>query len=335
MATKTQRVKVGLFLLICGGLMAAVILLLRGYYNEKGVSYALEFEESISGLYEGGIVTYLGVPVGKVREIFVTNANKPHVNIVIDPVKVQLYEGVEAQLVIYSFAAGTMSISLEGGHPISGELPPGSLIPVKKSILGSLSSDIEVLIDNMSGILESIDKGLVDFEPGTLTKIIDESYDLVKKVNTAVDDGKDLMAKGTDFIDEASTTITDLRTDVKEVLDEFVALSEELKPAIQDTRKLLTSSTEKIDQLDLQEMQANLSKVLENVAKLSDKLRETVEGLDDTTASILHETDNLEFTVRALSQDLQSTLNNASRLLEQLNRDPSALIRGQGEVQEK
>lgn len=55
---------------------------------------------------------------------------------------------------------------------------------------------------------------------------------------------------------------------MKEVLDEFVALSEELKPAIQDTRKLLASSTEKIDQLDLREMQANLSTVLENVAAL-------------------------------------------------------------------
>lgn len=67
----------------------------------------------------------------------------------------------------------------------------------------------------------------------------------------------------------------------------------------------------------------------------SEKLRETVDGLDDTTANILHKSDNLEFTVRSLSQDLQSTLNNASRLLEQLNRDPSTLVRGPSKVQEK
>lgn len=112
--------------------MAAVVVVLRGYYDDKGVTYAIEFEESISGLYEGGIVTYLGVPVGKVRDIFVTEANKPHVNIVIDPLKVQLFEGVEAQLVIYSFAAGTMAISLEGGHPISGNLPPREPHPREK-----------------------------------------------------------------------------------------------------------------------------------------------------------------------------------------------------------
>ena len=67
--------------------MVAATLVITGIYQDPGLNYWLEFNESILGLYEGGMVEYLGVPAGKVREIYVTDNQYARVNIVIDPVK--------------------------------------------------------------------------------------------------------------------------------------------------------------------------------------------------------------------------------------------------------
>ena len=66
MATRRQRVEVAVFLLVCAGIMGGLLYLVAGL-NDSGVEYSVVFDESISGLYEGAFVQYLGVPVGKVK----------------------------------------------------------------------------------------------------------------------------------------------------------------------------------------------------------------------------------------------------------------------------
>jgi len=125
-ATKKQKMKVGIFLIVGFAAIVFAVTYLSGVYREHGLVYWVEFEESILGLNEGGLVEYLGVPVGRVREIYVTDQKKAHVRFVIDPEKVTLQEGVQAELVIYSLAAGTMAISLRGGDPNNPVIPPNS-----------------------------------------------------------------------------------------------------------------------------------------------------------------------------------------------------------------
>ncbi len=71
MATRKQKMKVGVFLATCFIIVAAAVTYLSGLYEDQGKHYWIEFEESVLGLFEGGQVEYLGVPVGKVSDISV------------------------------------------------------------------------------------------------------------------------------------------------------------------------------------------------------------------------------------------------------------------------
>jgi len=99
-ATRKQKMKVGAFLLMCVSLAASGAILISGLNTENGVRYWVEFDESVFGLYEGGMVQYMGVPVGKVENIRVTPNRRAHVDVVVNPDKVTLNDGVEAQLVL-------------------------------------------------------------------------------------------------------------------------------------------------------------------------------------------------------------------------------------------
>jgi ABC-type transporter Mla subunit MlaD len=126
-ATRGQKTKVGIFLVICLAIMTGTLTYTSGLYKEEGVDYYIEFNESVLGVLEGGVVEYLGVPVGKVTDITVTQNNRARVSVSIDPYKILLRDGVEAQIVIYSIAAGTMAISLSGGDKGNNKVVPREL----------------------------------------------------------------------------------------------------------------------------------------------------------------------------------------------------------------
>ena len=73
MATPKQKAKVGVFLIICITIAATSTVYLSGLYEDQGIPYWIEFDETILGLYEGGLVEYLGVSVGKLTNISVTS----------------------------------------------------------------------------------------------------------------------------------------------------------------------------------------------------------------------------------------------------------------------
>ena len=195
MATRVQKVKVGVFLIVSAGLITVALAVISGFYRPAGITYWIEFDESVLGLYEGGTVEYLGVPVGKVRQIYVTPENRAHVVINIDPETVTLNKGVEAQLVIYSLAAGTMALSLTGGDPDKGPLPPGSEIPAKPSTITAVSGHVEVLMEDLTTIADAVRNGLEGLEEGQLSKMVND-------VGRLIEDGRDMLRRGSELVDE-------------------------------------------------------------------------------------------------------------------------------------
>ena len=157
MATRSQKTKVGIFMIGAILLFALSLFFVSGYYGDGGHHYSMQFENTILGLYEGAIVEYLGVTVGKVRNIKVLEDNNlPIVEIALDPAKVTLYKGVEAKLSLYSMAAGTMAISLTGGDPEQGELRPGSRIPTAPSAITAISTQVIDMMDQMMCLVDCV-----------------------------------------------------------------------------------------------------------------------------------------------------------------------------------
>jgi phospholipid/cholesterol/gamma-HCH transport system substrate-binding protein len=327
-ATRTQKAKVGLFLLICLGLMAAGLALLTGRLEDRGNHYWILFDQSIAGLYEGGMVQYRGVPVGKVRSIRVMpQTNQPHVEIVLDPEKVTLYDGVEAQIVFYSLAAGTMAISLEGGDLSRPPLKPNSQIPAKRSPLDAISNNIEGIMSQMTEILDALTEGVKGMQEGDIKKLVDNA-------NGLLEDGRQFLTDGREILNKAKTTVDDVKAQVQRVVDEFTEISDRAKPLISDVNKFVVTAEDKLAKLDAQKLNDELGKVLERFAQLTESANKVMDQFDTLSASTLHEADNLEHSLRTALDSMTEALYVMRTFVEQLQQDPASLVRGKGRLRE-
>ncbi len=321
MATKAQKVKVGVFILVAAGLTLAVILVSAGLYATEGVEYYILFEESVLGLNEGSLVEYLGVPVGRVSNITVTDDNRAHVTVRIDSDKVELHEGVNAQLVIYSLAAGSMAVSLEGGASDAPALSPGDQIPAKPSTLTAVSGQIEDVMDDFRSIMNSVQTGLKGMEEGDLAKV-------VEKVDTLLTDAGDFVKEGKNLVAQANDTVGAIREDAQKVIEEAASISEDVGTLAKEMNALVTTINTKVGQFDVAKTQDNLNRVLDNIGNLSEKLDRTVGQFDDISANVMHEADNIEYSLRTTLKEMAQTLDAARVLVQDLQRNPSAIVRG-------
>lgn len=327
MATRKQKFKVSIFLLACISFMVAATLVITRIYQDPGLHFWLEFDESILGLYEGGMVEYLGVPVGKVSEIYVTDNQYARVNIVIDPDKVTLHEGVEGQPVIFSIAAGTLAISLSGGNPERPKLEEYSQIPTKTSTIEAFSSQITKILEDVAAISENISGQIANMDDTAVSDIVHQARDLIAKGDSFVEDTDAL-------VQEATAAVKDVRKHADGLFDTIQEHSKDLKTLTDKIGKLLDVSTERAEDLDVEQLQKQFNELLEQVTAVAGQVDETVANMDVLADDVIHQADNVEFTLRKTMMEMQEAFNSIRMLTNNLKDDPSSLLRGPGKVRE-
>lgn len=316
MATRQQRVKVGVFMLISTGLMVWGLVVIAGYRHGERIAYWVEFEESVLGLSVGNMVEYNGVPVGAIEAISVTPENTVKVDFSVETAKIQLREGVRAKLVIYSIATGTMYISLSGGDPNAPYLSPTSQIPTEPSLVAALGSQSQSLIENLVVISDQLREGLAGMQEGQLTRLVDQ--------------GDLLVRDGQDFVEELTGTVQEVRESALGGLEDFRKLVRDIDDVAGNLNELLKTTKEKVDPLNVTQTQDELNRVLKNAGDLTEKLKSTVDLFDKTSTAVLHDTDNVEHSLRRSLQTLEETLESVRTLADYLEKDPASLIRGKG-----
>ena len=327
MATRKQKFKVSIFLLLCIGFMTAATLVITGIYQDPGLHYSLEFDESILGLYEGGMVEYLGVPVGKVSEIYVTEGQYAHVEIVINPNKVTLHEGAEGQLVMFSIAAGTMAVSLSGGNPERPKIEEYTTIPTKQSTIEAFSSQMTKILEDVAAISENISGQIANLDDTAISDIVHQTRDLLAKGDTFVDDTDAL-------IQEATGAVQDVRKHADGLFDTIQEHSKDLKQLTDKLGKLLDVSTERAEQLDVEQLQKQFNELLAQVTDVAAQVDKTVANMDVIATDVVQQTDNVEFTLRRTMLEMRDTFDSIRTVVNNLKDDPSALLRGAGRVRE-
>ncbi len=325
MATRKQKIKVSLFLLACATISVVATMVISGIYKEPGEHYWIEFDESILGLYEGGMVEYLGVPVGKVRDIFVTPNQRAHVEMVVNPEKVTLHQGVEGRLVLFSLAAGTMAISLSGGDKTLPELPENSQIMAQKSTIEAVSSQITDIMEQASQIATKINRELSHIEDGDVKEIVDHVKGLIEK-------GKGLVDQGSEMLTEVTGAVKELRGESKRVVDALVNRSQDLERVAREMEQLLSTANEKVKVVDVEGTQQNLNEMMTNISELAGRVQKTVEEMNTVAANVTHEADNMEYNLRATMNELRDAFESMRLLVDALQQDPSQLVRGKASV---
>jgi phospholipid/cholesterol/gamma-HCH transport system substrate-binding protein len=330
MATPRQKALVGIFLSVSGVILIGLLMLLSGIRREETVSYFIEFNENVSGLFAGSDVRYRGVPVGRVTNITVAPNNLVRASVEIRPSIVRLRQGTVAQLNPAGIT-GQLYVNLDGGNPAGEELAAGAIIPSTSSLITNLSTELPTILAAIHSVLMRLDKALG--EDGQFASIFSEVGRLMTGLNTTT------TQIGTQTVALLERTNTVLEDEVRPLIAEAGASVKMTRQALERTvpalQAALVSGTKTFQQLDkqlagldLQGTNTRAQLALQRYTQLAEQLGHSSEELDLTLQQVRGHTSNLEFNARQTLRDLRATLASIKQLFDYLEQDPSALVTG-------
>jgi phospholipid/cholesterol/gamma-HCH transport system substrate-binding protein len=174
MESRTHYVVVGIFVLLFG-IGAVFFGLWMGKLDPRKirhVDYYTYMRESVSGLPQDGDVKYMGVKIGKVKEIYIDPSNPTYVRLTLElPASFIVREGMYTVLKLAGIT-GIAYVEIVGGRPDAkiikrekGKIP---VIPSKPSALSKLSDSLPEVTVNVAEAFDRINR-LLDKE--TIEKI--------------------------------------------------------------------------------------------------------------------------------------------------------------------
>lgn len=210
MATRTQKIQVGVFLTAGLALIVILFLIVTVKNRQPMEIYYIKFTESVSGLGKDCDVLYRGVPVGKVEDIRVTEENETLVTVGIAKNRVTLHKGTTAMLAMGNLMGG-MQIELSGGKPAEPVLQPQSYISSKPSIMANVAQDLPKILEDISTILAKIDQSIGDVKADRLGA-------LVRNADTTIQTANKTFAEVTTFLQATRGTMLNTEYEITQTM---------------------------------------------------------------------------------------------------------------------
>ncbi len=315
METKTNHLVVGISVIaLVGGLMAFIIWAVKADVDKDFDYYHVYFRDSVSGLSTVSQVRYRGVPIGSVTEIRIDPENVERVQVTLEvesgtPIKEDSVASVELQGI-----TGTSLVQIRGG---SRERPPltagpGETYPViasQKSRLEALFTDTPQLVNRVMILVESLTELLDERNRAAIGTTLANVEALTGKLVESSD-------KMDRFLGTASGTAVELE-----------AVATQLNGLARDARQDLAQLTHSTDatMMAARQTMETMNDAVQSITRTSDEVHalvaETRTPLNDFTSQGLYEATHLISEMRTLVATM-------SRVLEQLESDPSGFLFG-------
>ena len=178
MESRANYVIVGLFVLLLSA-GAVFFALWMGKIDEKKRSYKIYYTymmESVSGLPKDGAVKYMGVEIGKVKNIYVDSKDPTRVRLTLRiPADFIVRRGMYTQLKLEGIT-GIAYVEISGGKigakPIETEPGKVPVIPSKPSALTKLGDALPEVAINVAEAFDRINKTLTDETIGHIRETI-------------------------------------------------------------------------------------------------------------------------------------------------------------------
>lgn len=257
MASRSQKIKLGIFLAVSTGLLILVIVLFAGLSLLKPVkSYRIHFPDSVSGLQIGAKVKLNGVDVGSVSRVEVDPDNVEHVRVTVQmdsdaPVKVDS----QAFLILQGIT-GLKYIDIRSGTRNAQVLEPGGSIIAGKDTIAKVMDRADDILDNIERI--------------TSEQNVQRIISILEKLDLAVTSIDKMAAE---FAAISATLHNHLKNNPKSV-DQLVAnlgpLSSRLKDAVLSATGLFVALDRKTRDLDLKTTVAGLNQTNQRIQTLLD-----------------------------------------------------------------
>lgn len=313
MATRTQKIKVGVFLFSTVVFLVIILVLISGLERYPTTIYRVIFHESVTGLDKGGEVRFSGVLVGSVEDIHIEEEG--HVTVILKIRKDKLNEireGTIAKLALRGIT-GISYVELFGKG--EGEIiPPNGIIPSEFSFISNITTNFPAILESLNEILVKTNKALGESQ----TSLRDNIKDLLSQINSAT-------SGITRFTDEATSQTRIVSANLNELIQKLNASVGETQKSAE---KLISSMDNLVQNTDRRISQVDVPTTQKKIHTLADQITSTSLALENLLSSSHQSVFQMEYHIHQSLQQLDSTLNAAERLLRTLERDPSALLYG-------
>jgi phospholipid/cholesterol/gamma-HCH transport system substrate-binding protein len=257
MITKAQRVRVAIFALVGGALVAVVLVIFGGLeLRHPRAHYWVEFDRTVYGLQPGGDVYYEGVRVGQVSELHL-DAHRPgavRVDIAIErgtPVRANTHA-----FLVFAGITGVKEIDLRGTTPDAPVLPPGSQLQVGTGILDALSRSGSDIGEKSTQLVDHLTQLSANLEQVTSKN----------ELGAAVDQTRAAAASIASAGEELRATVHEDRAALRETI-------QSVDRAAHNANEL-TTELERVVRVNSDQVRATISELHEAARSLSSLARE-------------------------------------------------------------
>lgn len=294
---KLKYVSMGLFVLVLSfTLVAAVLWFSAGSTGRAFDQYLVYMQDSVSGLSRDNVVKYQGVDVGRVREIGFDPDHVGSVRLLLQidrgtPIRQDTVATLEAQGL-----TGLAYINLTGGSADSPLLTrsPGGPLPViasRPSVWGRMDVAVEQLLVELTDVSRQFKRLLRAENQDRISRILQN-------------------------LDQFSAALASRSVTLLETVDDLAATVRQTRAASADLPALLE---------DLKRSATALERMADEVRNTGVAFRQVVEARDRDLQKF---TSGVLPGSGAIIDELRQAAANLRRFSEQLERDPSVLLRG-------
>jgi phospholipid/cholesterol/gamma-HCH transport system substrate-binding protein len=294
--TSAQRARLGIFMLAGVVLLVMFVSIPIGLkIADRQKRYFAFFEgESLSGLEQGAVVKFHGVPVGKVHTINYDPKNIVRVKVTL---RIQADFPLKSDMYIQTGMMGITGlkyVEILGGSNEAPLLKPDAIIPVKPSFMASITGKADVIIAKIELLLNHINTFT---NPDSLTSV----RRIFDNVAAITNDARTLVA-------DVRPAITDVTFSVRNTALKIDTISG-------DVRTVAATINNALDGEQLITILHSVNDAAVSLKNLSENLDLTIlQTREDFTSSM---------------ENLKETMENANELMKVLAENPSLLLKSE------
>ena len=305
--TRSERIKIGAFMLFCGVLILVFLgYVLSRYLTREYDTYYTIFSESVIGLYNEAQVKLNGIDVGNVTgiEIDSSNLNQVIVRFRVNkgtPIKI----GTRAGMTHGISLTGEKQIVLSGGRFDEPDVQEGGFVPAEKTAFDAMANKATDIVGHIDSLLTNINKIFSSENADNISNAIKNFEGATRNLNNM-----------TQNLNKPINNISNAAASMKAVLAEI----EEAKIAAK-TSENMDLVKEKLEAIDTKSMNENISQTLESINQLSKRLDQMVYKNQDQVGDAVVE--------------LNAVLENLEEFSQKIKNNPSVLIHAENKSRRK
>lgn len=305
--TRSERIKLGAFMLLCGVLICVFLgYVLKRYLSEQFDNYYTIFDTDVNGLFVDAKVKLNGIDVGSVTKIEINESN---LNQVIVSFKVHegtpIKQGTRAGMTAGMNLTGEKQLVLSGGNYSEPNVPEAGLVPAAVSTFDQITNQASTIVGHVDSVLVSLNSVFSVENAENLNKAIKNFEAITNNLKRVTQD----LSLPISNMSKAAASMHSVMSEI-----------EEAKIAAK-TAENLDLVKAKLEAIDTKSMSDSLQQAMTAISQLSKRMDLMIYNNQDQVGEVMTE--------------LGSVLENLDEFSQKIKNNPSALIHGENQSRRK